>query len=212
MHPVLRSLPWRSIWCPDTVPDSVLGSSLPAGDPQIVATFGSMGAPDPRSGWTYGKEIVDALGFDRGLRGTIVGRGPGLAYIRQLARDRSLDGRLTVLDEMPLEDLVHAVSVARYVTSYQSSDRAGWVRTTGKLPLVLGSGRALLSSDVGEAALALPSCWRLPETARERFGAAVANRVEELGDTDARATARKIAERYRRSAVAERLGGFLTAL
>jgi hypothetical protein len=212
MHPILRPLPSRSIWCPDTVPDTLLDVSLPVGDPQRIATFGSMGAPDPKSGWMYGREVLDALAFDRRLRGTIVGRGPGVAYVRRLARDRSLDGRLTVLDALPLEDLLDTISAARYVTSYQSSDRAGWVRTTGKLPLVLGSGRALLSSDVGEAAFALPPAWRLTEKRRERFGAAVARRVDELGDADVRATASGLAEMYRRSVVARRLREFLNAL
>lgn len=208
LHPILRSLPPRAIWCPDTVPDSVLDTTLPVGDPEVIATFGSILAPDLRDGWAYGKEVVDALAADRRLRGLIVGRGPGVEYFRQLAKDHSLEARLTVHDAMPLEDLLATVSAARFITSYQSNDRAGWVRTTGKLPLVLGSGRALLSSDVGEAALVLPGDWRIAAE-RGHFGEAAASRVAKLGDTEASSIARALAERYRRSAVAARLADFL---
>ena len=210
LHPVLRALPARSIWCPDTVPDAVLERTLPAGDPQMIATFGSIGNPDS-SGWAYGRELVDALESNRDLRGTIIGRGPGVAFFRRLAGERALRERLTVLDEMPLDDLVTSISAARFVTSYQSDDRAGWVRTTGKLPLALGSGRALISTDVGEGALALPPAWRLREP-RARFGAAVADRVAQLGDTPAHDTARELAEVYRRSTVAARLRAFLDSI
>jgi hypothetical protein len=208
LHPILRSLPSRAIWCPDTVPDSVLATTLPVGDPEVIATFGSIRAPDPSDGWTYGRELVDALEADRRLRGVIVGRGPGVEYFRELAKDHSLSARLTVHDVMPLEALLETISAARFVTSYQSDDRAGWVRTTGKLPLVLGSGRALLSSDVGEAALVLPIRWRLAAE-RGDFGAAIASRITELGNANESATARALAERYRRSGVAARLADFL---
>jgi hypothetical protein len=208
LHPILRRLPPTSSWCPDTVPDWVLDAELPAGECEWIATFGTIGPPDAR-GWTYGREIVDALEADRGLRGTIVGRGPGVEYVRRLARDRGLENRVTVLDAMPLEDLVQTLATARFVTSYQSNDRAGWVRTTGKLPLVLGSGRVLLSTDVGEAALALPRPWRLRSEPRDGFGSAVADRVRQLGDLDAATSARALAETYRRSTVASRLGAFL---
>jgi hypothetical protein len=211
MHPILRRLPRTSSWCPDTVPDWVIDADLPPGDRDSIATFGTIGAPDS-SGWTYGREIVDALEADRGLRGTIVGRGPGTAFFRQLARDRGLEHRLAVLDAMPLEDLVQTMAASRFITSYQSNDRAGWVRTTGKLPLVLGSGRVLLSTDVGEAAFALPQPWRLCAESRDDFGPAVADRVRQLGDVDASTSARALAETYRRSTVASRLGGFLDQL
>lgn len=211
MHPVLRTLPARSIWCPDTVPDSVFELPLAAGAPDTIATFGSIGHPDP-SGWTYGRELVDALEANRSLRGIVIGRGPGVAFFRSLARDLGLSERLRVLDEMPLQDLLEAISAARFVTSYQSNDRAGWVRTTGKLPLVLGSGRALLSTQVGEAAFVLPAAWLLPNEGRARFGPAVAARIADLGDTPASDPARELAAAYRRSVVAGRLGSFLDML
>lgn len=200
------------LWAPDTVADEVLdGYSLQEGDSELVASFGSAGAPR-RGDRAYGWEIVDLLARRKNLRGLLVINGPGLAALRHRARRLGVEQRLELLPVMPLLRLVETVRKAAFITSVQSMDRAGWVRTTGKLPLTLGIGKVLLSTRAGEASLVLPerhlSTASDDEELVDDFGRVVDRGVDPYWKHEARS----LAERYRRSTVAAELSRFVCDL
>ena len=60
------------------------------------------------------------------------------------------------LDHVPYQQLPGYLSLMDICLSTQTNDVVGNVRTTGKLPLYLASGRFILASKVGEAARVLP--------------------------------------------------------
>lgn len=212
LHPVLRHLGSRTLWCPDTVADTVLQERYADGDPGAVATFGSMGLPAPgHPPWTYGTEVIEAVICDSDLTGIVVGDGPGLEVARRYAEEAGVAGRVRFHGRLPMEQLLDVVCEARWATSWQSNDKAGWVRTTGKLPLLLGAGRAVLATDVGEAAMVLPQRW-LVEADRKRAGELVSSRIRKGAQPEDYELARTIAERYRRSRVAADLVHFLGCL
>jgi hypothetical protein len=108
---------------------------------------------------------------------------------------------MTVYDEMGMEELVGTMCAVRAITSYQGNNVGGWVRTTGKLPLALASGRALIANAVGEAALVLPRDW-VYIGERSDAGRLTADRLSRLSGQAVCGEARYLAETYRRSTVA----------
>src|SRR5262249_56903834 len=71
-------------------------------------------------------------------------------------RDYGIEDRVVFVGPVPYADLPRHLGMMDVCLSTQTNDLAGRVRTTGKLPLYLASGRYILASRVGEAALVLP--------------------------------------------------------
>ncbi len=190
-------------WAPDTAPDWLFDAPLAEGDPKVVATFGSTGRPRRPGARVYGQELVELLALAPDLQGILVARGPGVAVLSTLAGALGVLDRLRIHDALPLDELVRVISEAAFITSHQSDDRAGWVRTTGKLPLALATGRRLIASRVGEASSVLPHECTYTADVDPAHGVLDAVRlgVPEGWST----TARLLAETYRRSTVARGL-------
>lgn len=106
----------------------------------------------------YGMELVEALAFcpDEGIVGVVIGDGDGLPRLQDRARQLGVDKRLTFAGRIPLDDVYGWVAACDVCISTQTDDLAGWVRTTGKLPLYLMCQRYVLASDVGQASWVLP--------------------------------------------------------
>lgn len=195
-------------WIPDTAPDWMYDCKFPPGDPRTVATFGTM--HQPRRGQpVYGWEVVEIVAMSNDLRGIVIGRGPGLDTLRMQAERLGVVGRIEFSDGLSMRELIEKISGARYVTSLQSNDKAGWFRTTGKLPLALAARRVVVATAVGEAARILPEGLTLrpgpPRVLLDQIRRVIsAGGPERWEDTAAR-----LSEVYRRSAVADRLANFL---
>jgi len=86
------------------------------------------------------------------------------------------------LGRLPYETLPEHLALLDICLSTQTNDAAGQVRTTGKLPLYLASGRFVLSTEVGEAARVLPPDMLLPYdgTKDSSYPARLSARVESL--------------------------------
>ncbi len=213
-RPLLRAKTAAPVsWAPDTVSDTLLDSPpLPDGEDRVVASFGS--ARLPRDGdRAYGWEVVDLVARAPNLSGLLVVSGPGIGALRARAARRGVSHRVTIEGSLPLADLARRIREAGFVTSVQSDDLAGWVRTTGKLPLCLGLGKALVTTRVGEASRVLPDELLVATSGDDDtvIGdmAAVIDRGVPAGWSS---RARRAAERFRRSAVAASLGEFLAAI
>lgn len=210
-RPVLRS--WYRgplCWAPDTVDDKILDGPAASKHDDLIASFGTAGAAGP-DGRTYGWEVIDVLARRPHLRGQLVVAGPGRAALERRADELGVTDRVSIEPRVPLAELLSRISRAAYITSVQSDDRAGWVRTTGKLPLALGVGAALLSTEVGEAASVLPARFLVPPGSSEAVADALAAATDAPLPDGWSANARLLAERYRRSSVSGRLRDFLRA-
>lgn len=211
-QPILRSKTSVPVlWAPDTVPDELLDPAPTPGRDDLVASFGS--APAPRRGdRAYGWEVIDLVAADASLSGLLFVNGAGLAALQARATRLGVGPRVRVQGPCPLPELARGLGPAGFVTSVQSDDLAGWVRTTGKLPVALGLGKALVTTRVGEASRILPDSMLVTpgddQQLVEGFGAAISRGIPR-GWSE---TARELAERFRRSRVAAELGAFLGSL
>lgn len=195
-------------WVPDTAPDWIYDSDLPPGNPQTVATFGTMQLP--RAGHqVYGWEVVELVAASKDLRGIIIGRGPGLDLLRLQAERQGSTERIEFFEAAPMRELIETISRARFVTSIQSNDKAGWFRTTGKLPLALASRRVVIATAVGEAARILPSELTLRPARRQALVDGIRHVISTGGPEGWDVTAAHLSEIYRRSTVADHLATFV---
>lgn len=128
---------------------------LAPGADLVVGIVGSL-AWNPRVGACYGWDLVEALSLlPPGVRGLVVGDGSGLAWLRERARTLGVLERLTFVGRVRLDELPPLLNAMDVGLSTQTNDLVGQVRTTGKLPLYLATGRFVLASRVGEAARVL---------------------------------------------------------
>jgi len=107
----------------------------------------------------YGSELVEALSLLRDIpvKGVIIGDGSGLERLKQDAVKCGVADKILFLGRIAYPELPQYLNLIDICLSTQSNDAVGQVRTTGKLPLYLATGRYILASRVGEAALVLPS-------------------------------------------------------
>jgi hypothetical protein len=112
---------------------------------------------------------------------------------------------------IPQEALLDLIRSAGFVTSYQTGDLAGWVRTTGKLPLVLGVGRGVLATDVGEAHFVLPRDQLLPCDRDSYTSLGLARIARGWTASDAQ-KARRLGTAFARSTQAKRLAAWLNGI
>src|SRR5262249_19682298 len=125
-----------------------------------MITIGLVGSItwSPNLRMCYGTELLEAICLLRDLpvKGVVIGDGSGLAILKSQARERGIEDRILFLGRIPYNDLPKYLNLIDICLSTQTNDTVGQVRTTGKLPLYLASGRFVLASRVGEAALVLP--------------------------------------------------------
>lgn len=125
-----------------------------------VMTIGIAGAFTwfPAAGGGLGWELVQTLARvrDKPVHGVLIGGGPGLVHLRQLAHDLGVSERLHILGHVPYSDYARYVSLIDVCLLTQTNDPSSWVRTTGKLPGYLALDRYVLASAVGTATEVLP--------------------------------------------------------
>jgi glycosyltransferase involved in cell wall biosynthesis len=125
-----------------------------------VITVGLVGSSvwSKTQGIGYGWDLIDLISLlrDAPVKGIMIGDGSGIAHLRQRLEQLGLADRVLFLGYQPYESLPDYLSVIDVCLSTQTNDLVGSVRTTGKLPLYLASGRYILASRVGEAELLLP--------------------------------------------------------
>jgi glycosyltransferase involved in cell wall biosynthesis len=108
-------------------------------------------------GICYGWDLVELIRLlrDRPVAAVMVGGGSGIPVLQQRCRQYGIADRVRFLGPVPYAELPRYLAVMDVCLSTQTNDLAGRVRTTGKLPLYLASGRYILASRVGEAARVL---------------------------------------------------------
>jgi glycosyltransferase involved in cell wall biosynthesis len=108
---------------------------------------------------TYGWDVIEALGMlkDLPVVAVLVGDGSGRAQLETRAAALGVSERVRFLGHRPFESLPEILAACDVCVSTQTNDIVGRVRTTGKLPLYMASGRYVLASRVGEAARVLPA-------------------------------------------------------
>jgi hypothetical protein len=213
-QPVLRSRTAIPIhWAPDTVPDDLLDDDADRGTPDadLVATFGSAASP-AHGDRAYGWEVVDLVAATPGLRGLLVVHGAGIEALRARAARLGVSSRVSVEGSRPLRDLGRRLAPAAFVTSLQSDDLAGWVRTTGKLPICLGLGKALVTTRVGEASRILPDAFLVESGDDTQVVTSMQEIVGRGVPAGWEREARRLAEAFRRTTVAAGLRRFLSSL
>jgi glycosyltransferase involved in cell wall biosynthesis len=105
----------------------------------------------------YGWELVETIRLltDKPVKGIFIGDGSGIARLKLRCREYGIEDRVLFLGFVPYQRLPLHINMIDVCLSTQTNDIVGKVRTTGKLPLYLASGRYILASKVGEAALVL---------------------------------------------------------
>jgi Glycosyl transferases group 1 len=165
------------------VDGSALRQRLGLQDTLIVGLVGSS-VWSPRLGLAYGWDLVELLALTRDLpvRGLLIGDGSGLERLAGRARELGVADRLVLAGRQPLADLPTWLAACDVCLSTQTNDTPGRVRTTGKLPLYLATGRYILASNVGEAARVLPEEMLVPYdgTIDRAYPVRLANRVRQL--------------------------------
>jgi len=124
-----------------------------------VVTIGMVGS----SVWSeklqmcYGWELVETLRLlkDKPVKGVMIGGGSGISRLKTLCREYSIEEKVLFLGHVPYNEIAGHLSLIDICLSTQTNDLVGQVRTTGKLPLYLATGRYVLASNVGEAAVVL---------------------------------------------------------
>ncbi|MBI3949808.1 MAG: glycosyltransferase [Acidobacteria bacterium] len=124
-----------------------------------VLTVGLVGTPIWNERWDmgYGWELVEVLRLlkDAPVKGILIGDGSGISRLKARAREYGIEDKLLFLGHVPPDQLPLYLNLIDVCLSTQTNDLVGQVRTTGKLPLYLATGRYILASKVGEAALVL---------------------------------------------------------
>lgn len=105
----------------------------------------------------YGWELVEMLSLLKHapVKGIIIGDGTGLARLKARCHEYGIEDKVLFLGHVPYQQLPRYLNLIDVCLSTQTNDLVGRVRTSGKLPLYLATGRYVLASEVGEAALVL---------------------------------------------------------
>jgi len=106
------------------------------------------------AGW----ELVELIGLLKGaaVKGVIIGDGSGLPHLRERCHKLGIENQVLFTGRIAYEELPECLCSFDVCLSTQSNDVVGQVRTTGKLPLYMATGRYVLATRVGEAVLVLP--------------------------------------------------------
>jgi len=105
-----------------------------------------------------GSELVELVRLfkDAPLKGVVIGDGSGLPFLREQCRRHGIEHQVIFTGRVAYDELPEYLCAVDICLSTQSNDVVGQVRTTGKLPLYMATGRYVLASRVGEASLVLP--------------------------------------------------------
>jgi glycosyltransferase involved in cell wall biosynthesis len=162
-----------------------LRQQLGLGDALTVGLVGSS-IWSERLGMCYGWELIELLALlpQAPVKGVIIGDGSGISHLKARCREYGIEDRVVFLGRLPYEELPRYLNVIDVCLSTQTNDAVGQVRTSGKLPLYLATGRYVLASEVGEAALVLEpemlvpyegvQDWEYPKKLAERVAAILA--------------------------------------
>jgi glycosyltransferase involved in cell wall biosynthesis len=177
---VVRSHPHQELLARQGVTAEVLPDGVdtqqffPLADDELRRKYGLEGSTvigllgsliwSPSTQMCYGWELIELLDRlrDQAVKGVIIGDGSGLANLKARSAALGLDDRMVFLGRLPYDELPRYLNIMDICLSTQTNDVAGQVRTTGKLPLYLASGRFVLSTDVGEASRVLPPEMLVP--------------------------------------------------
>jgi glycosyltransferase involved in cell wall biosynthesis len=181
-----------------------------------VTTIGFVGsiAWSSRFQMCYGSELVEALSLlqDLPVKGVVIGDGSGLNELKRRARELGIEDRILFLGRLSYHELPQYLNLIDICLSTQTNDAPGQVRTTGKLPLYLASGRFVLASRVGEAAILLPESMLVDyeSTQDQRYPTRLAEKVRAACENprllDARKASRPLAvENFDYALLARRL-------
>lgn len=112
----------------------------------------------------YGWDLIETIRLlkDQPVKGIMIGDGSGIAHLKRRCRETGIEDKMIFLGRIPYEELARHLGMIDICLSTQTNDIVGQVRTTGKLPLYLASGRYVLASDVGEAKLVLAAEMLVP--------------------------------------------------
>jgi len=169
-------------------------------------------------GMCYGWEVIEMLRLLPGapVKGIIIGDGSGIPHLKARCREFGIEDRVLFLGHVPYQQLPRYLNMIDVCLSTQTNDLVGQVRTSGKLPLYLATGRYVLASDVGEAAVVLEPEMLVPyEGVKDReYPRKLAERVQGIVGDQRRldsavgnvAVAKEI---FEYSKLAERLGSVI---
>lgn len=169
-------------------------------------------------GMCYGWEVIEMLRLLPGapIKGIIIGDGSGISHLKARCRELGIEDRVLFLGHVPYQQLPRYLNMIDVCLSTQTNDLVGQVRTSGKLPLYLATGRYVLASDVGEAAVVLEPEMLVPyEGVKDReYPRKLAERVQGIVGDQRRldsavgnvAVAKEI---FEYSKLAERLGSVI---
>ena len=112
----------------------------------------------------YGWDLIETIRLlkDQPVKGIMIGDGSGIAHLKALCREYGIEQKIIFVGRIDYEQLPSYLGMIDVCLSTQTNDVVGQVRTTGKLPLYLASGRYVLASDVGEAKLVLDAEMLVP--------------------------------------------------
>ena len=112
----------------------------------------------PQLGGGLGWELLHAISLrpDIPMHAVLIGDGRGIPELRRLATDLGISDRLHVMGRVPYRDLARYLAMCDVCLLTQTNDPSSWVRTTGKLPVYLATGRYVLATRVGTAVDVLP--------------------------------------------------------
>lgn len=115
-------------------------------------------------GICYGWELIELLRQlpDGRVHGVVIGDGTGIPHLKDRCRQYGIEDRVHFLGFVPYPQLPLYLNLIDVCLSTQTNDLVGRVRTSGKLPLYLATGRYVLASAVGEAAVVLDAEMLVP--------------------------------------------------
>lgn len=169
-------------------------------------------------GMCYGWELIELLRQlpDSRVHGVIIGDGTGIPHLKERCRQYGIEDRVHFLGFVPFPKLPLYLNLIDVCLSTQTNDLVGRVRTSGKLPLYLATGRYVLASAVGEATLVLDSEMLVPYDGVQdlNYPGRLAERISRILNEPDRLEqgTRNIAvarEQFEYSILAERLGGVI---
>ena len=131
-----------------------------------VVTIGVLGSSiwSEKLGLCYGWELVETIRLlrDAPVKGVVIGDGSGIARLQARCREYGIEERVVFMGRIAYDALPAYLNAIDICLSTQTNDLVGQVRTTGKLPLYLATGRYVLASRVGEAARVLEADMLVP--------------------------------------------------
>jgi glycosyltransferase involved in cell wall biosynthesis len=171
-------------------------------------------------GGGLGWELVHALARLRDLpvHGVLLGDGPGIAHLRLLAAELGVADRLHILGRVPYAQYARYLGLIDICLITQTNDPSSWVRTTGKLPGYLATGRYVLASAVGTVVDVLPDEMliayegRWDETYPQKLADRLRSLIAEPGRLAAGSSLRAKASEFEYSRVATQGADLIAAL